>query len=44
MIFSAIRNDLADELRRILKDEIDVNHPLVSICIISITAHYMTTL
>ena len=44
MIVRAIYNDQADELRHILKDEIDVNHPLVSICIISITAHYNATL
>ena len=43
-IRNAIRGDQANELQLVLDRGIDVNVPFVSICIISITAHYMTTL
>ena len=43
MIWEAIYDDQADRLQRLLEN-VDVNAPLVSICIISITARYNATL
>ena len=43
-INNAILGDQANELQLVLDRRIDVDASLVSICIISITAQYMTTL